>query len=213
MDQTKLVPGVTRNRTGPTRCNDEGMRSVHAIVLAGGRSSRLGGRDKLLIRVGGQALLTRVVSAVTDGVDGVVVVGPRRDVPLPRAVRWVREDPPFGGPADAVATGLTALDPRRDDEVLILAGDLVRPELVVDALRSGEGNRVGVDPSGHRQWACSCVRAGDLAAVIRSVGTAGSPLKALIGPLDPVEVPLSEAVCADLDTPDDVKEYADEQPR
>lgn len=188
------------------------MPSLHAIVLAGGRSSRLGGRDKLLIRVGGVPMLARVVSTVTD-VDAVVVVGPRRDVPLPREVRWVREDPPFGGPADAVAAGLAALDPREDDEVLVLAGDLVRPDLVVDALRSGEGNRVGVDPAGHRQWACSRVRAGDLAAILRTTDTAGGPLKLLIGALDPIDVPLSEAACADLDTPDDVKEYADEQPR
>lgn len=172
----------------------------------------MGGRDKLRIRIGGEALLTRVVAAVAD-LDRVVVVGPDRSVPLPRDVRRVREDPPFGGPAAAVAAGLAALESAADDEVLVLAGDLVRPDLVVDALRSDEGNRVGVDPSGHRQWACSRVRASDVAAIMRNVDTAGAPLKALIGPLDPVEVPLSEAACADLDTPDDVKEYADEQPR
>lgn len=188
------------------------MSRLHAIVLAGGRSSRLGGRDKLLIRVGNKSLLTRVVEAVADA-DRIAVVGPPRTVPLPRDVRWVREDPPFGGPADAVAAGLAALDPDDDDEVLLLAGDLVRPDLVVDALRSGEGNRVGVDPSGHRQWACSRVRAGDLAAVIGRTDTAGSPLKVLVGALDPADIALSEAACADLDTPDDVKEYADEQPR
>lgn len=186
------------------------MPGLHAIVLAGGRARRLGGADKLLLRVGGRTLLERVVAALAEA-DRVVVVGPRRDVPLPREVAWAREEPAFGGPAAAVAAGVRALDPAPDDDVLVLAGDLVRPDLVVDALRSGEGNRVGVDPSGHRQWACSRVRAGDLAAAVASTDLADGPLRALIGTLDPVDVPLDAEACADLDTPDDVEEYADDE--
>lgn len=186
------------------------MPALHAIVLAGGRARRLGGVDKLLLRVDGRTLLERVVAALASA-ERIAVVGPKRHVPLAREVAWVREEPAFGGPAAAVAAGLRALDPAPDDEVLVLAGDLVRPDLVVDALRSGEGNRVGVDPTGHRQWVCCRVRAGDLAAAVASVDTADGPLKALIGTLDPVDVPLGAEACADLDTPDDVEEYADDE--
>ncbi|GAA3532297.1 hypothetical protein AFL01nite_19830 [Aeromicrobium flavum] len=184
------------------------MPPFHAIVLAGGRASRLGGADKLLVRVGGRTLLGLAVAAVEQA-GRVVVVGPRRDEPLPRDVTWVREDPPFSGPAHAVAAGLDALEAAADDRILVLAGDLVHPDLVVEALLAGPGHRVGVDPDGHRQWGCSVVRAADLAASIAATDTTGAPLRALIGPLDPTEVPLGAVAVADLDTPDDLKEHAD----
>ena len=200
---------VTRNPSA-VRCHDGDMPAVHAIVLAGGRARRLGGADKLLLRVDGRPLLARVVAAVRDA-DQVVVVGPRREIPLPRDVTWVREDPPFGGPADAVAAGFSALQPGPGDEVLVLAGDLVRPDLVVDALRPGLGTRVGVDPAGRVQWACARVDAAELAASVTRGETAGRSLRALLGPLHPAEVALTAEACADLDTPDDVKEYADDE--
>ncbi|MGH3120123.1 MAG: NTP transferase domain-containing protein, partial [Streptosporangiaceae bacterium] len=50
-----------------------------AVVLAGGRSIRLGGTDKPGLIVGEQTLLGSVVSAVTSaGADRIVVVGPER---------------------------------------------------------------------------------------------------------------------------------------
>lgn len=190
--------------------HDVGMAPFHAIVLAGGRASRLGGIDKVLIRHEGRELLSRAVDAAA-GAERVAIVGPHRDVPFARAALWVREDPPFSGPAHAVAAGLSALGPGDDDRVLVLAADLIRPELVVRDLLAGPGNRVAVDPTGRRQWACSLVRAGDLAAAIARMDTAGAPLKALIGGLDPADVPVSAEAGADLDTPDDLKEYADDE--
>lgn len=186
------------------------MSTTHAIVLAGGRARRLGGVDKMLSWVGGRPLLAGVVAALAD-LDRVAVVGPQRDLTLDRPVLWAREDPPFGGPAAAVAAGLAALDPAPDDSVLVLAGDLVRPDLVVEALRSEDGNRVGIDPSGHRQWACSRVRAGDLAAAVHSVDTTDSPLRAVIGAVAPVDLLLRAEACADVDTPDDLQEYGDDE--
>lgn len=185
------------------------MPSVHAIVLAGGRARRLGGIDKLLVRVEGRELLARVVDAVL-AVERVVLVGPHRDIALAREVLWVREDPAFGGPAAAVAAGLAAVDPADDDRILVLAGDLVGPDLVVEALLAGEGNRVGVDANGHRQWACALLRAGDLARAVADTDTAGAPLKALLAALGPADVPMSADACADLDSPDDLMEYADD---
>src|SRR5688500_7045137 len=112
------------------------MSRFHAIVLAGGRASRLGGIDKVLVPVGGAPLLRRAIDAVADAA-GVVVVGPRRELDLDREVVWVREDPPFAGPAHAVAAGLAALAPDAADEILVLGADHVRPDLVMAALRDG----------------------------------------------------------------------------
>ncbi|MET1132040.1 MAG: nucleotidyltransferase family protein [Aeromicrobium sp.] len=185
------------------------MPRFHAIVLAGGRASRLEGIDKLLVRVDGRTLLSRAVDALADAA-GIAVVGPRRELDLGRDVVWVREDPPFAGPAHAVAAGLAALAPDDADEVLVLAADLVRPDLVVAALRAGTGNRVAVDPSGRRQWAASVVVAGELASAVASLPTEGLALRSLIGRLDPVDVLVSTEAGADVDTPDDLEEYADD---
>ncbi|WP_269303175.1 molybdenum cofactor guanylyltransferase [Aeromicrobium sp. HA] len=185
------------------------MAPFHAIVLAGGRTSRLGGIDKVMVPVGGRPLLAHAVAAAAQA-DRVVVVGPWRRLDLEREVAWVREDPPFAGPAHAVATGLAALPPDTDGEVLVLAADLVRPDLLVAALRGGEGNRVAVDPGGRRQWAACVVRVGDLAAAVSTAPTEGASLRSLIGRLDPVDVPVDAAAGADVDTPDDLEEHADD---
>ncbi len=185
------------------------MPSLHAIVLAGGRSSRLGGIDKVMTVVGGRPLLFRAVEAVAPA-EQVVVVGPQRVLDLPREVTWAREVPEFGGPAAGVAAGWTALAAAPDDEILILPADLVRPEVVVASL--GRAGTIAVDPDGQRQWACVRIRSDDLGAKVRAAGELpGLSLRALFGTLDLEEVVVSHDGAADLDTPDDAKEYADEQ--
>ncbi|MEV6939475.1 NTP transferase domain-containing protein, partial [Streptomyces sp. NPDC051132] len=74
-----------------------------AVVLAGGAARRLGGADKPGVRVGGRALLDRVLAACADARTTVVVATPR---PTVRPVRWAREEPPGGGPVAALAAGL-----------------------------------------------------------------------------------------------------------
>lgn len=94
----------------------EGM--YDAIVLAGGRARRLQGADKPQLDVGGVRMLDRVLAAVADA-ERVVVVGPRRAVPVP--VTWRREQPAGGGPVAAV---VAALDAVTADRVVVLAADL-----------------------------------------------------------------------------------------
>ena len=87
-----------------------------AVVLTGGRARRLGGTSKADLVVGGRTLLASTYDACRDlGAQVVVVVGPEPDEPSgleqpggPRLV-WTREDPPFAGPARAVAAGVAAL--------------------------------------------------------------------------------------------------------
>lgn len=100
-------------------------RSGAAILLAGGRASRVGGAAKPLFEVSGVTLLQRAVDAVDRCAQVVVVADPvptvvrgagvtrgAEAVPGPRALTWVRENPPFGGPAAAVVAGLTVLSER-----------------------------------------------------------------------------------------------------
>jgi molybdopterin-guanine dinucleotide biosynthesis protein A len=84
-----------------------------AIVLAGGRSSRLGGSPKSELTYDGESLLSRSIAAAR-GARRIVVVGP--DTNLPPGVLICREDPPFAGPAAAIAAGLARL--QRPDPAL-----------------------------------------------------------------------------------------------
>ncbi|WP_311380786.1 NTP transferase domain-containing protein [Arthrobacter sp. ISL-28] len=78
-----------------------------ALILAGGRSSRLGGSPKSELIYDGETLLNRAISAAR-GARRIVVVGPEPQS-LPPGVLTCREDPPFAGPAAAIAAGLARL--------------------------------------------------------------------------------------------------------
>jgi molybdenum cofactor guanylyltransferase len=83
------------------------------IVLAGGRSSRMG-RSKAWLDWHGTPLLTHVVETVRGVVEPVVVVGaPDQDLPVTGAEAVA--DPVEGrGPLQGIATGLAALGERAD---------------------------------------------------------------------------------------------------
>ena len=78
-----------------------------AIILAGGRSSRLGGVPKSGLIYDGATLLERSLRAA-GAARRTVVVGPDPGG-LPGGVLTCREEPPFAGPAAAIAAGLAAL--------------------------------------------------------------------------------------------------------
>ena len=103
---------------------------VVAVVLAGGAGRRLGGVDKAGLVLGGRTLLDRVLAAAAGVAGRLVVVGPPRAVDLERAVIFVQEDVPGGGPVPAVAAALDATGGA--SVVLVLAVDL--PLLTTAAL-------------------------------------------------------------------------------
>ena len=124
-----------------------------ALVLAGGRSRRMGGGDKTRLPVDGTSLLDRVLLAL-DANASVVVVGDER--PTERAVRWTREQPPHAGPAAAVAAGLTLVDA---EVMVLLAADLpLLTPAYVDRLVAATTDAAGavpIDVEGMPQWLCS----------------------------------------------------------
>ena len=89
-----------------------GSAALSAIIVAGGRSSRLDGSPKALMRPPeGRELVHGAAAALLElGVPAprIAVVGPQ-DLPLPDGVLRAREDPPFSGPASALAAGAAAL--------------------------------------------------------------------------------------------------------
>ncbi|MDQ0679942.1 molybdopterin-guanine dinucleotide biosynthesis protein A [Arthrobacter pascens] len=106
-----------------------------AVILAGGRSSRLGGRPKHRLTYDGATLLQRSLDAA-GGAGASVVVGPDPGV-LPAGVISCREEPPFAGPAAAVAAGLAALAGSGAVRplTLVLACDMPNVGMAVHALR------------------------------------------------------------------------------
>ncbi|WP_055712320.1 DUF6457 domain-containing protein [Streptomyces torulosus] len=104
-----------------------GTEAYDAVVLAGGAARRLGGADKPGVRVGGRALLDRVLAACAGARTTVVVADPR---PTARPVLWAREEPPGGGPLAALDAGL-----RRTTApyVVVLSADL--PFLAEETVR------------------------------------------------------------------------------
>ncbi|MFE0099312.1 DUF6457 domain-containing protein [Streptomyces sp. NPDC059009] len=89
-----------------------------AVVLAGGGARRLGGADKPAVRVGGRALLDRVLTACADAGTTVVVAERRHTV---RPVVWAREEPAGGGPLAALEAGLRHTEAAA---VVVLSADL-----------------------------------------------------------------------------------------
>jgi molybdopterin-guanine dinucleotide biosynthesis protein A len=196
-----------------------------AIVLAGGASRRWGGRHKPAIPVAGTPMLDRVLAAVPQAWPR-VVVGP--DQTVPDDVVVVREDPPLGGPAAAIAAGVGAvLSVARHSAgtgrsgggpscVAVLAGDqpLLSVETVavlVDAVRAAPGDVAGavyVD-GGRAQLLCGVWRLPALtrrcveAAGADGKAFAGSSVRALLAPLRhvPVVASADPPPWYDCDTP------------
>jgi molybdenum cofactor guanylyltransferase len=100
------VPGPPREG----RSRPGGARSA-GIVLAGGRSTRMG-RPKASLEWHGSTLLHRVAGIVARVVDGTVVVvcAPGQELPsLPPGVRVVEDAHEGRGPLQGIAAGLTAV--------------------------------------------------------------------------------------------------------
>jgi molybdopterin-guanine dinucleotide biosynthesis protein A len=184
------------------------VRAV-AVVLGGGTARRFG-RDKLAEPLGADAptLLDAALAALPEGLE-VVVVGPER--PTVRAVGFVREDPPGGGPAAALVTGLRFALAQGAEVIAVLPADAPRAGQaavqLVDHLR-GHAHLtavVGVDAEGREQplqLALSASAARRLVAAAPDGGH-GASARALLRSLDPPaeHVALEPDVLFDIDTP------------
>ncbi len=185
----------------------EGMSTlthVEAVIVAGGRATRMGGVDKPALTVGGRRMLDTALAAV-EGCARVTVIGPHRDDLDPHVLQ-IQETPPGGGPVAALA----AADPVAD-LVVTLAADLpfVTPKTVSALLEAlNEDTRAeaafAMDETGRVQFLLAAWRTPALAARLAALGgdVANRPMKALV-PERYVTVAVPEAT--DCDTPDDLR--------
>lgn len=102
-----------------------------AIVLAGGRGSRLGGVDKATVVVAGQTLLERSLTAVNSARETVFV----GHSPVPEPIRRTLEYPPDGGPVAGIIAGFKMLAAGAD-WILVLAVDQPAADQVIPQILS-----------------------------------------------------------------------------
>lgn len=186
-----------------------------ALILAGGRSSRLGGTPKQSLVYDGGTLLERALQTVS-GASRRVVVGPDPGT-LPPGVLCCREDPPFAGPAAAIAAGLAALAgspvpapaftlvlacdmPRAEAAVARLVAELAAPGKVPDGV-------VAVSGDGRMQLLAGCYRTVVLQKAVDALAGSGAlvnaSVRALLASLDLQLVTVPAGSTADVDTWDD----------
>ncbi|WP_240720223.1 molybdenum cofactor guanylyltransferase [Pseudarthrobacter sp. NamB4] len=183
-----------------------------AVILAGGRSSRLDGVPKQSLVFHDATLLQRALAAAA-GAGRTVVVGPETAVPVPR-VLWCREEPEFAGPAAAVAAGLETLSQDGNDSeyTLVLACDMPRVQDAVAVLKAalattgGDGVMARAE-DGRLQPLAGLYRTALLKRAAAELASRGSlingSVRSLLASLDvqPVTVPAGST--ADVDTWDD----------
>ncbi|MFF2200964.1 NTP transferase domain-containing protein [Streptomyces sp. NPDC058145] len=179
-----------------------------AVVLAGGAARRLGGADKPAVRVGGRALLDRVLTACAGAATTVVVAGTR---PTARPVRWAREEPSGGGPVAALEAGLRLTTA---EYTAVLSADLpfleaATLERLLAALRdTGADGALLTDAEGRDQPLVAAYRTAALRRELAALaaghgGLTGLPLRRLTGALELTRVP-DPLASFDCDTWDDI---------
>ena len=192
------------------RSVDAGL--VVAVVLAGGAGRRLGGVDKAGVVIGERSLLDRVLSAAAGVAGRLVVVGPPRPVTLERAVIFVQEDEPGGGPVPAVAVALDALGGASIvvllavDLPLLAAADLRRLVAELVATDPPVGAVAAADPSGRANPLLAAYRVEALRGAIQQVAARGAGLAAArLLPADVAIVDLGPRATLNVNTPADIE--------
>lgn len=209
----------------------ENRLAFDALILAGGRSSRLGGVPKQSLVFQGQTLLERAIAAA-EGARHTVVVGDAGSLPdgalaagLLRPPTWpsgllmCREEPPFAGPAAAIAAGLDVLA-RNSEEApysLVLACDMPLASLAVTALQDALAQSAAAGGGGDGVMACA--QDGSVQPLAGLYSTAGltkacrnlasrnalvnGSVRALLASLDVQLVTVPTGSTSDVDTWDD----------
>ena len=114
--------------------------TVGAVLLAAGAGTRLGGRPKALLELGGVPLILRQLIALSGaGVDELVVVLGHHADAVEAAIRafpitLVHNPAPDDGQASSVRVGLKALSPKIDAVIVALADQPLINEQDITAL-------------------------------------------------------------------------------
>lgn len=182
-----------------------------AIVLAGGPARRLDGADKGAVDLADVPLLRRAVDIVA-AAETTVVVGPVTNASTlgaasARPITFVTESPPRGGPAAAIAAGLTET---RCHLVVVLACDMPfvgagTVQRLLGAVGDSMDGALLTDETGRRQYLAAAYRAARLRAALDRLETIqNAPVHKVIAALTLAEIPADPDEAFDVDTWNDV---------
>ncbi|HEV7184198.1 MAG TPA: NTP transferase domain-containing protein [Leifsonia sp.] len=190
---------------------------IAAIVLAGGRASRLG-QPKPSAIVGGEPLLTRALRGVERYPTAVVGPAELDELVEPRDDLFItRESPAFGGPVAGIAAGyasLTAAGPA-PEWLILLACDLPRAaeavSLLVEmvpALADAEAGACLVADD-RPQWLCGIYRAAAIRSGLerlrRGDGLDSASVRSLLGAFPLALIDGADHLAFDVDTSEDLR--------
>ncbi|MFZ2155036.1 MAG: molybdopterin-binding/glycosyltransferase family 2 protein [Bradyrhizobium sp.] len=155
-----LMEIVTRPQPRESLVTDSN-RNIAAVILAAGRSTRMGGPNKLLAELGGKPLVRIVTEqALASKASDVTVVTGHQAEQVEKAlaglkVKFVRNPDFAEGLASSVKAGIAAVPPNADGAVICL-GDmpLISSELIdrlIEAFAPDSGNLIAVPVSDGRR--------------------------------------------------------------
>lgn len=184
---------------------------ITAVVLAAGRSTRMG-TPKLLLALGGRSVLRHVIDHARgsrcDGI--VVVVGDAADRVAAEArgpgVRIVVNERYREGMGTSLAAGISALAPDCEAAVVLLGDQPYVTAAVIDALIDAHrttGKPIVASRYGDGMGAPALLGRPLFADARRLGGDAGARLLIQRYPDQVAEVPLSAAAAVDIDTPEE----------
>lgn len=197
------------------------VERIAAIVLAAGRSSRMGPHNKLLESIGGKTIIARVAeAAIASGADPVIVVTGFEADRIEEALRGLgvtyANNVEFAdGMSTSIRTGLKALSADCDG-AMILLGDM--PEIkrrdleaLIAAFAQRGRNAICIPVCDGKRGNPVVWGASYFAEMMRIRGDVGA--KSLIArhPEQVIEVPVaSNGIFGDVDTPADLARLRNE---
>ena len=122
---------------------------ITSVIQAGGRSTRMGGRPKALMELGGRRIIERVLAALTPVVDDIVLVTNTPELYAFLGLPMVADVYPDRGSLGGIYSGLKAAS---GDAAFTVACDMpfVHPDVVrLVVERAGQGDVV-IPRVGHR---------------------------------------------------------------
>ena len=183
-----------------------------AVVLSGGRGSRLGGVEKSELLWRGRPLLDHLLDSLPAELP-VVVVGP--EVATARDVRFTLEEPRFGGPVAGVAAALPLV---RTPRLFLVATDMPLAGQLLPLLTAGfdaanpeessVSGVVAVDESGKAQPLCAVYDTAALKYALAALDSpVGAPMRLLTQAMNLATCEPDPSLLAslrDVDTPEDL---------
>ena len=183
---------------------------MRSLVLAGGRSSRMGS-DKCLLQVDGVACIQRVAMTLAEaGLEPIriSVASPEHMEMYGRVlnsslqIEWVVDSNPYAGPIEAILDALT--DPFCNDPLQIAPVDVpwLEMELLVDLERELGDCKVAMPVCSGRTYPLLALVRPEVAGL---VGSSRRPLREQFHGMDHVLVEASEEVVRNVNRPSDLE--------